>query len=114
MGGIQDVRPSSQGHAAVDPELAIEGLLIAGGFAVTSELMDDEASWRNGLGQKASELGAKAEGESEPKLSVDAAAPRIPRRAPSSRRRPDASLAGGLDPGGREILDIAPTRVING
>ena len=75
MGGIQDVRPS-QGHSAMDPELVIEGLLIAGGFVVTSELMDDEASWDKGLSQKTAELATKAEeSEPKPKPSVDADAP---------------------------------------
>lgn len=52
MGGIQDVRPA-QGHKATDPDLVIEGLVIAGGFVVTSQPMEDEASWREGMaGQK--------------------------------------------------------------
>jgi hypothetical protein len=37
MGGLQDIR-EAKGYAANAPELAIEGLLIAGGFAVSSEL----------------------------------------------------------------------------
>ena len=44
LGGIQDIRPA-QGHAAIDPELVIEGTLIGGGFAVTSELNEDEDAW---------------------------------------------------------------------
>ncbi|MEO8437096.1 MAG: hypothetical protein ABI562_01465 [Chloroflexota bacterium] len=37
LGGIQDVRPA-KGYAEDAPELVIEGLLIAAGFAVMSEL----------------------------------------------------------------------------
>ena len=44
MGGVQDVRPA-QGHSVIDPELVIEGTLIAGGFAVTSELAEGEDDW---------------------------------------------------------------------
>jgi hypothetical protein len=44
MGGLQDLR-GAKGYAADAPELAIEGLLIAGGFAVMSQLDDDGAEW---------------------------------------------------------------------
>ena len=44
LGGVQDIRPS-QGHAAIDPELVIEGTLVAGGFAVSSEVAEDEQQW---------------------------------------------------------------------
>ena len=44
MGGIQDVR-EAKGYSAIDPELTIEGTLIAGGFAVTSELAEGEDQW---------------------------------------------------------------------
>ena len=37
MGGLQDIR-DAKGSAENAPELVIEGVLIAGGFAVTSEL----------------------------------------------------------------------------
>jgi hypothetical protein len=51
MGGIQDVRPT-QGYSAIDPELVIEGLLIAGGFAVTSELAEGQVEWLQGMKEK--------------------------------------------------------------
>ncbi len=48
MGGLQDLR-EAKGYAADAPELVIEGLLIAGGFAVSSELdrgeSDRRADW---------------------------------------------------------------------
>jgi hypothetical protein len=43
MGGLQDIR-EAQGYAADAPELVIEGTLIAGGFAVSSELDRDIAA----------------------------------------------------------------------
>jgi len=45
MGGLQDVR-GAKGYAADAPELVIEGLLIAGGFAVSSELEDGGADFQ--------------------------------------------------------------------
>ena len=44
MGGLQDIR-EAKGYAADAPELVIEGLLIAGGFAVSSELDDGGADF---------------------------------------------------------------------
>ena len=44
MGGIGDTRPA-KGYKAGAPELVIEGMAIAGGFAVTSELAEGEAEW---------------------------------------------------------------------
>jgi hypothetical protein len=44
LGGIQDIR-EAQGHAAIDPELVIEGMLIAGGFAVSSEVAEEQQEW---------------------------------------------------------------------
>ncbi len=40
LGGISDTRPP-QGRAADAPELTIEGMVVAGGFAVMSEIDDD-------------------------------------------------------------------------
>jgi hypothetical protein len=48
MGGIQDVRPARE-HDAIEPELIIEGMVFAGGFAVTSELAEGEAQWLEGM-----------------------------------------------------------------
>ena len=47
MGGLQDIR-DAKGYAADAPELVIEGVLIAGGFAVSSEL-DRGADWEADL-----------------------------------------------------------------
>ena len=44
MGGLQDIR-EAKGYAADAPELVIEGLLIAGGFAVSSELDEGGADF---------------------------------------------------------------------
>jgi hypothetical protein len=48
LGGVQDIRPA-QGHAAIDPELVIEGMLVAGGFAVSSELAEGGDEWVDAL-----------------------------------------------------------------
>jgi hypothetical protein len=45
MGGLQDMR-EAKGYATDAPELVIEGLLIAAGFAVSSELEDGGADFR--------------------------------------------------------------------
>jgi hypothetical protein len=57
MGGIQDVR-EAKGYSAIDPELTIEGTLIAGGFAVTSELAEGEDQWLKTM--KENQAGAAA------------------------------------------------------
>lgn len=45
MGGLQDIR-DAKGYAADGPELVIEGVLIAAGFAVMSELDAGGADWQ--------------------------------------------------------------------
>ena len=47
MGGLQDIR-DAKGYADDAPELVIEGVLIAGGFAVSSEL-DRGVDWDTDL-----------------------------------------------------------------
>jgi hypothetical protein len=47
MGGLQDIR-DAKGFAADAPELVIEGVLIAGGFAVSSEI-DRGVDWDTDL-----------------------------------------------------------------
>ena len=47
MGGLQDIR-DAKGYAADAPELVIEGVLIAGGFAVSSEI-DHGSDWEADL-----------------------------------------------------------------
>jgi hypothetical protein len=59
LGGIQDIR-EAQGHAAIDPELVIEGTLVAGGFAVSSEVAEEQQEWLSAVKeqQAAAETGA--------------------------------------------------------
>jgi hypothetical protein len=66
LGGIQDIRPT-QGHAAIDPELVIEGMLIAGGFAVSSEMAEEEQEWLSAVKeqQAAAETGSEKVAEVE-------------------------------------------------
>jgi hypothetical protein len=54
LGGISDSRPP-QGRAEDAPELTIEGMVVAGGFAVMSEIDSDEAEWLAGMDDKATE-----------------------------------------------------------
>ena len=44
LGGLTDVRPA-RGHLDGGPGLTIQGVVIAGGFAVMSELDEDGAEW---------------------------------------------------------------------
>jgi hypothetical protein len=63
MGGISDVRPTVAREVDA-PELVIEGMVFAGGFAVTSELAEGEADWLEGMkGKMAEESQPAAEGE---------------------------------------------------
>jgi hypothetical protein len=59
LGGVQDIR-SAQGHAAIDPELVIEGMLVAGGFAVSSELAEGEDEWLDELKERQADAAADA------------------------------------------------------
>jgi len=54
LGGIQDIR-AAQGHAAIDPELVIEGMLIAGGFAVSSEVAEEQEEWLTAVKEQQAE-----------------------------------------------------------
>lgn len=49
MGGLQDIR-AAKGYAADAPELVIEGILIAAGFAVMSELDAGTEDWLTQMG----------------------------------------------------------------
>jgi hypothetical protein len=59
LGGVQDIR-AAQGHAAIDPELVIEGTLIAGGFAVSSEPAEGEDEWLDTLKERQADAAADA------------------------------------------------------
>jgi hypothetical protein len=60
LGGVQDIRPA-KGHAAVDPELVLEGMLVAGGFAVSSELAEGEDEWLDTLKERQADAAADAQ-----------------------------------------------------
>jgi len=59
LGGIQDIR-EAQGHAAIDPELVIEGMLVAGGFAVSSEVAQEQQEWLSAIQEQQAEAGSDA------------------------------------------------------
>ena len=59
LGGIQDIRPA-QGRAAIDPELVIEGTLVAGGFAVSSEVAEEEQEWLSAVKEQQADVAADA------------------------------------------------------
>src|SRR5690349_9377285 len=73
LGGIQDIR-EAQGHAAQDPELVIEGTLVAGGFAVSSEVAEEQQEWLSAVKeqQAAAETGADKVAEVESPAVTDA------------------------------------------
>jgi len=60
LGGVQDIR-SAQGHAAIDPELVLEGMLLAGGFAVSSELAEGEDEWLDTIKERQADAAADAQ-----------------------------------------------------
>jgi hypothetical protein len=63
LGGVQDTRPA-QGRSDDAPELSIEGMVLAGGFAIMSELDDDQAEWLAELEAKTGHGSAVANGTS--------------------------------------------------
>jgi hypothetical protein len=69
MGGLQDVR-EPKGYAAGAPELVIEGLLVAAGFAVMSE-MDRGADWQ--VDRQALLDNDELELDADPTVTVDPA-----------------------------------------
>jgi hypothetical protein len=60
LGGIQDIRVA-QGHAAIDPELVIEGTLVAGGFAVSSEVAEEQQEWLSAVKERQADAAADAQ-----------------------------------------------------
>lgn len=60
LGGIQDIR-EAQGHAAIDPELLIEGTLVAGGFAVSSEVAEEQQEWLSAVKEQQADAAADAQ-----------------------------------------------------
>jgi hypothetical protein len=77
MGGISDARPVT-GYAPDAPELVIEGMVLAGGFAVTSELAEGEAKWLEEMKDKGGfkrpgedQTGADASTEPEPEPKTE-------------------------------------------
>jgi hypothetical protein len=59
LGGVQDIR-QAKGHAAIDPELVLEGMLLAGGFAVSSELAEGEDEWLDTLKERQADAASDA------------------------------------------------------
>jgi hypothetical protein len=72
LGGIQDIR-EAQGHAAIDPELVIEGTLIAGGFAVSSEVAEEQQEWLTAVKEQQADAETATEklAEIEPPLVTE-------------------------------------------
>ena len=73
LGGIQDMRPA-QGRPDDAPELSIEGLVFAGGFAVMSELDAGQAEWladmeAKGIGGQADTNGSSSTAPTEPEMT---------------------------------------------
>lgn len=60
LGGIQDIRPA-QGYSAIDPELVIEGTLVAGGFAVSSEVGEEEQEWLSAVKEQQADAATDAQ-----------------------------------------------------
>ena len=65
---VQDMRPA-QGRPDGAPELSIEGLVFAGGFAVMSELDDDQAEWLAEMEAKMEAKGVGAHAETNGKTA---------------------------------------------
>ena len=70
MGGLSDAR-AAKGIAETAPTLTIEGIVIAGGFAVMSEMDDDGAEWLEDMQAK---LHPEPTTESEPMAPESVAA----------------------------------------
>lgn len=70
MGGLQDIR-GAKGYSEDAPTLTIEGVLIAGGFAVMSELDRGTAEFHEGMMSKR-HAGTEAEPGIEAKSAADA------------------------------------------
>ena len=71
LGGVQDIR-EAKGHAAIEPELVLEGMLVAGGFAVSSELAEGEDEWLDTLQERQADATADAKAAAD-NLEVAAA-----------------------------------------
>jgi hypothetical protein len=100
MGGIQDVR-EAKGYSAIDPELTIEGTLIAGGFAVTSELAEGEDQWLKTMKDNQASSGPATTSEpAAPAMSEPAPEPAAEALAEAeTRAQADApSDSGSADP----------------
>ena len=70
LGGISDSRPP-QGRAENAPELTIEGIVVAGGFAVMSEIDDAEAEWLAGMDDNATDASVITNGSSSPAATTE-------------------------------------------
>ncbi|HEV8403124.1 MAG TPA: hypothetical protein VGQ31_08825 [Candidatus Limnocylindrales bacterium] len=74
LGGVSDTRPV-QGRAEDAPELSVEGMVFAGGFAIMSELDHDQAEWladmeaKPGHGSTATNGTSSDSGLNEPEMT---------------------------------------------
>jgi hypothetical protein len=101
LGGIQDIR-EAQGHAAIDPELVIEGTLVAGGFAVSSEVAEEQQEWLSAVKeqQAAAETGADKVAEVE--------SPAVTEAIEATEATEATEAAEATDPSGDTNEEMAP------
>jgi hypothetical protein len=92
LGGLTDVRPA-RGYLEGAPSLVINGVVIAGGFAVMSELDEDGAEWL-------AEMDAKQDAEAPSTVAPVAEAGRSETAAPdrSETAAPDRSETVTTEP----------------
>jgi hypothetical protein len=112
MGGVSDARPAMD-HEAAAPELVIEGMAFAGGFAVSSELADDGAKWLEGMkgkggyeawGDSGAEAAAATESDAAARSEAESAAEIEPADAPG----PEASSEAGAESEPTSSEEMAP------
>jgi hypothetical protein len=123
MGGIQDIR-TPQGHSAIDPELVIEGVLVAGGFAVSSELQESEEDWlatmkeqqgsateaKDAIAEKAEDAVSKAESKAESVSdAVEDKADSVTDAAEDAAESTTDELESAVDAAGDASEEMAPT-----
>jgi hypothetical protein len=68
FGGVQDTRPA-QDRSDDAPDLSVEGMVFAGGFAIMSELDDEQAEWLAGMEARAGHAPAATNGTSDAALN---------------------------------------------
>ena len=108
MGGLQDIR-GAKGYSEEAPTLTIEGLLIAGGFAVMSELDRGTAQFHDETAKRADETVEKAiEAVTETVAGKTNGTPiRRPPTRPNRTPRPDRGRSPH-DPRSKTKADASP------